>query len=81
MSNSEQGVFDLVSHHRSNTEALVEIYSMAKCSLLVHEYSAMSEAVMYLNPSLHDFSVNLDLDLAERQDTALFRSMVQKVLT
>ena len=81
LSNSEQGVFDLVSHHRSNAEALVGIYSMAKCSLLVHGYSVMSEAVMYLNQSLHDFSVNLDLDLAKRKDTASSRSMVQKVLT
>jgi hypothetical protein len=46
--------------HRSNTEALVEIHAMARCSFLVHGFSGMSEAAVYLNPALHNRSVNID---------------------
>lgn len=80
LSNSDEGVFALVSHHRSNTEALTEIYAMAKCSLLVHGFSAMTEAAIWLNPSLHDFSINLDYDPVERRSIYHFENMVQRVL-
>jgi hypothetical protein len=46
--------------HRSNTEALVEIYAMAQCSYFVHGYSGMAEAVVYISPKLHTRSVNID---------------------
>ena len=41
-------------------EAFVEIHAMARCSLLVHGFSAMLEAVFYTNIDLHNWSVNLD---------------------
>lgn len=44
--------------HRTNTEALVDIYAMSKCQVLVHGFSAMAEAALYLNRDL--LSVNLD---------------------
>ena len=80
LSKSTKAVFDQVSHHRSNSEALTEIYAMAKCDLLVHGYSAMTEAAIYLNPSLHDFSINLDYSKKERKTLADFEVMVQQVL-
>eukprot|EP00563_Minutocellus_polymorphus_P009657 CAMPEP_0181023626 /NCGR_PEP_ID=MMETSP1070-20121207/2145_1 /TAXON_ID=265543 /ORGANISM="Minutocellus polymorphus, Strain NH13" /LENGTH=975 /DNA_ID=CAMNT_0023100641 /DNA_START=98 /DNA_END=3025 /DNA_ORIENTATION=- len=46
--------------HRSNSEALVEIYSMSKCNYFVHGYSGMAEAVHYLNSRLHQRSANID---------------------
>ena len=56
--------FKLLAHdkHRSNTEALVDIYSMARCNYFVHGYSGMAEAVVYINPKLHSRSVNIDDD-------------------
>lgn len=46
--------------HRSNTEALVEMYAMSRCSFFVHGFSGMAEAAVYINPTLHDRSVNID---------------------
>jgi hypothetical protein len=54
--------FELLKNnkHRSNLESLVEIYAMAKCSYFVHGFSGMAEAVVYINPQLHQRSVNID---------------------
>jgi len=46
--------------HRSNTEALVEMYAMSRCSFFVHGFSGMAEAAVYINPKLHERSVNID---------------------
>jgi hypothetical protein len=48
------------SHHRVNSEALVDALAMSKCDLLLHGHSTLSEAAIYLNPLLHDRSVNLE---------------------
>lgn len=61
-SNSSDPTFDLVSHHRTNTEVLVDIYAMAKCSVFLHGRSAVSEAVLYLNPELRHGSFDLKGD-------------------
>jgi hypothetical protein len=45
--------------HRLNTEALVEMYNLAHCRYLVHGYSAMTEAALYIRPNMT--SINLDL--------------------
>jgi hypothetical protein len=63
--------------HRSNTEALVEMYAMARCSYFVHGYSGMAEAVVYLNPSLHTRSVNIDDP--EKPSHEKFKQMVENV--
>jgi hypothetical protein len=41
-------------------ESLVEIHAIAKCSYFVHGFSGMAEAVVYVNPHLHERSVNFD---------------------
>ncbi len=46
--------------HRLNTEALVDVYALSRCQYLVHGYSAMAEAAVYLNPDLDRFSINVD---------------------
>jgi len=61
--------------HRSNTEALVEIYAMAKCQYFVHGYSGMAEAVVYLKyPELHDNSINIDDEMVPTPSE--FRKMI-----
>lgn len=50
----------LDNHHRVNSEALVDILAMSKCSMLLHGFSTVSEASIYLNPTLHNNSVNLE---------------------
>lgn len=60
-SNSDRPTFVQKDPARINTEILTEIYAMSKCSFLLHGFSAVSEAVIYLNPKLHNNSVNLDI--------------------
>eukprot|EP00546_Thalassionema_frauenfeldii_P013899 CAMPEP_0178927542 /NCGR_PEP_ID=MMETSP0786-20121207/19258_1 /TAXON_ID=186022 /ORGANISM="Thalassionema frauenfeldii, Strain CCMP 1798" /LENGTH=488 /DNA_ID=CAMNT_0020603011 /DNA_START=313 /DNA_END=1779 /DNA_ORIENTATION=+ len=50
-SSLQEPVFDRYAdqHHRTNTEALIDIYTLSSCRFLVHGYSAMSEAALYLN--------------------------------
>ena len=50
----------LVSHHRTNTEVLVDILALSKCDFLLHGHSAVSDAAMYLNDNLIYQSVNLE---------------------
>ena len=50
----------LEKHHRTNSEALVDILAMSKCQILLHGNSAVSEAAIYLNLDLHNQSVNLE---------------------
>lgn len=47
-------------HHRVNSETLVDILAMSRCELLLHGFSTVSEAAIYLNPALHNNSVNLE---------------------
>ena len=80
-SSTEKSTFKLLANqtHRVNTEALVDIYAMSRCNILVHGLSAMSEGAIYLNPRLHDHSVNLD----DGEPTSIeeFRVMVESVLS
>lgn len=62
--------------HRTNVESLVDIYAMARCSYFVHGFSAMAEAVIYLNLQLHNRSVNLDDP--GRWSVQEFSDMIQK---
>lgn len=48
------------AHHRVNSETLVDILAMSKCKLLLHSFSTVSEAAIYINPDLHKYSVNLE---------------------
>jgi hypothetical protein len=79
-STSNKSTFSILKNdkHRSNSEALVEMYAMSKCSFFVHGFSGMAEAVVYLNPSLHEKSVNIDDP--ERQSPKEFGSMVEDAM-
>jgi hypothetical protein len=70
---------DEEQHHRINSEALVDILAMSKCDILVHGFSTMSEAAIYLNPKLHRQSVNVEdpHPLSNEQ----YKAMVRKVLS
>lgn len=59
-SSSKWPMHMLESHHRTNSEALVDVLAMSKCKLLLHGHSTLSEAAIYLNPELHENSVNLE---------------------
>ena len=50
----------LGDRHRVNSETLVDILALSQCSLLLHSYSTVSEAAIYLNSDLHTNSVNLE---------------------
>eukprot|EP00980_Cylindrotheca_fusiformis_P008768 scaffold1869_cov122-Cylindrotheca_fusiformis.AAC.30 len=68
----------LEKHHRTNLEALVDILAVSKCSLLLHGNSAVSEAAVYLNPELHDHSVNWED--TDRMSVPEFRALSQEIL-
>lgn len=60
---NETAAFDLgISAHRTNVEALTDILALSKCTFFLHGLSALSEAVLYLNPSLvvDGRSINLE---------------------
>jgi hypothetical protein len=57
-SSSKWPIHMLEKHHRTNSEALVDVLAMSKCKLLLHGHSTLSEAAIYLNPELHENSVN-----------------------
>ena len=59
-SNDKQAVFDIASHHRTNTEILIEIQALANCQFLVHGLSAVTESSIWMNIDLHYTSVNLE---------------------
>jgi hypothetical protein len=84
-SDSKMPVFKLYGHHRTNTEVLVDILAMSKCSFFIHGFSAVSEATIYLNfPRLHDYSVDLEnhpLNNEERKSPHEFETLVRNVLT
>ena len=53
-------VFRQGSHNRTNTEVLLDILAMSRCQYMIHGYSAVSESSHYLNPTLHNRSVDLE---------------------
>jgi hypothetical protein len=67
------------SHHRVNAETLVDIVAMSMCSLFLHSYSTVAEAVHYMNFKLHENSVNLED--RERRTLEQFKELAQIVLT
>eukprot|EP00854_Cymbomonas_tetramitiformis_P001427 gene1427-2043_t len=76
-SDGTKGVFQLTSdHHMTNTQILNDIYALSACSYLIHGFSAVSEAVMYINLALHNRSINLDVDDSERITEMQFTKML-----
>jgi hypothetical protein len=61
LTNNGTAAFDLGhSAHRTNTEALTDLLALSKCTFLLHGLSALSEAVLYMNPGLIERSINLE---------------------
>lgn len=68
------------SHHRVNSEALVDLIALSKCQLLLHGHSTLSEAVIYLNPRLAGASFNLEMVENAVESNAVFKSLAQRFL-
>jgi hypothetical protein len=69
------------SHDRTNREVLIDILAMSKCQFFVHGFSAVSEAVMYLNFDLHEHSIDLeDHPLSRRMSPSEFQTLVNETL-
>jgi hypothetical protein len=77
-SNNSQAVFEIGSHHRTNTEILTEILALSKCQFMIHGLSAVSESSIWINEGLHDTSVNLEDP--ERLSAQVFEDLVGQVL-
>ena len=77
-STNEEAVFDIGSHHRTNTEILIEILALSKCQFLIHGLSAVTESSIWINLDLHATSVNLEDP--DHSDPAAFKEMVSHVL-
>mmetsp|Transcript_41590 Transcript_41590/g.137825 ORF Transcript_41590/g.137825 Transcript_41590/m.137825 type:complete len:452 (+) Transcript_41590:93-1448(+) len=61
--NTTSAVFKLTpSRHKTNVDVLTDIYGLASCSVLLHGFSAVSEAAIYVNLELHERSINLEDD-------------------
>jgi hypothetical protein len=86
-SSDRKAVFVLgeANPHRTNMEVLVDILAMSKCQFFVHGFSAVSEAVMYLNLELHHQSVDLEthpnnLPMSPKGFEELVRKRIRKQL-
>lgn len=64
--------------HQVNSEVLVDIVALSRCELLLHTHSTVSEAAIYLNPSLHENSVNME-DPGKLSDTE-FQELAASVI-
>lgn len=78
-SQNSTAVFRQHNHHDTNVQVLVDILAMSQCQFLLHGLSAVSEAVLYLNPALQaDYrGVNLELPKPTRV-VSDFSSAVQE---
>jgi len=75
----DKPAFDLgVSPHRTNVEALTDVLALSKSTYFLHGLSAMSEAVLYLNPGLVARSINLEDELySEYRPESFVKSFMQ----
>ena len=56
------------THHRTNIEVLVDIYTMSRYSVLLHGRSAVSDAVFYINPDIRSYDLDIDDSLTIAQE-------------
>jgi hypothetical protein len=63
--------------HRTNAEGIVDMYAMSRCDFFVHGFSAMAEAAIFINPQLHNRSVNVDVSGDELMSLETFGNKVQ----
>ena len=61
-SKTTNSVFKLYrdNHDATNRQVLTDIGALSRCTFMVHVLSAVSEAAVFHNPSLHARSVNLE---------------------
>ena len=69
-------VINGTAHDDTNVQVLRDIYALASCDLLIHGFSAVSESAHYLNPALHNRSVNLDVGRDRGDDLRDFDAAV-----
>jgi len=73
LTSNKTAAFDLgVSAHRTNVEALTDVLALSKSTFFLHGLSAMSEAVLFLNPELVARSINLEDELYSSYHPDLF---------
>jgi len=77
-SSNKLNPFSIGSHHRTNTEVMIDMYALAKCDIFLHGRSAVSEAVHYINPKLHDHSVDFEDPTYMSEDA--FREMIRIIM-
>jgi hypothetical protein len=75
-SDKRRPVFYQATHNRTNTEVLVDIVALSRCQFLIHGFSAVSESSHYLNPRLHNMSV--DLEDPEHMSPSSFGDLVKR---
>jgi hypothetical protein len=70
-------IFDTDETHRLNSEVLAHMFLLAKCDFLVHGKYVVAEGAIYINPSLHNRSVNVEFPQDQRRSPHEFGELVQ----
>lgn len=65
-------------HHSTNVQVLVDILAMSKCQFLLHGLSAVSEAVLYLQPNLQDDGHSINLELSRHASVRDFQHIIRR---
>jgi hypothetical protein len=69
---------DSYQKHRLNSEVLTHIFLLSKCDFLIHGKYVVSEGALYINPSLHNHSVNVDFPPEQRKTPQEFAELVRQ---
>lgn len=72
-SNDTTAVFRIFPHHTTNLQVLVDIRAMTFCQWMLHGLSAVSEAVLYLNPDVQ----NINLEEPQHPKVEVFQRILQ----
>jgi len=78
-SNDTTAVFRMTGgHHETNIQVLVDILAMSKCEFLLHGLSAVSEAALYLQPTLQGNGHSVNLELPKHASVHDFQRVLQR---
>lgn len=69
-------IFQTHETHRLNSEVLAHVFLLAKCDFIVHGKYVVAEGAIYVNPSLHNRSVNVDFPQDQRRSPLEFAELV-----
>mmetsp|Transcript_25075 Transcript_25075/g.41104 ORF Transcript_25075/g.41104 Transcript_25075/m.41104 type:complete len:134 (-) Transcript_25075:13-414(-) len=74
-----EDIFDVFAHqkHRLNGEVLAHVFLLSKCDFMIHGKYIVTEGAMYLNPALHNRSVNVHLPENKRTTPREFADLVR----